>query len=120
MKNKKLQSRLNRKRRIRRKIFGTSEVPRLTVFRSLTHMYAQIINDTEGVTLIASSTVEKEVKKRIKKTGNCDTAKIIGEDIGEKALQKGIKKVVFDRNGFIYNGRIKALAVGAREKGLQF
>jgi large subunit ribosomal protein L18 len=120
MKNKKLQSRLNRKRRIRRKIFGTAEVPRLTVFRSLTHMYAQIINDNEGVTLKASYTVEKEVKKRKKKTGTCDTAKIIGEDIGEKALQKGIKKVVFDRNGFIYNGRIKALAVGAREKGLQF
>ncbi len=120
MKNKKLLSRLNRKRRIRRKIFGTAEVPRLTVYRSLTHIYAQIINDNEGVTLTASSTLEKKVKKRIKKTGTCDTAKIIGEDIGEKALQKGIKKVVFDRNGFIYHGRIKAFAMGAREKGLQF
>ena len=120
MKNKKLQGRLNRKRRIRKKVFGTAEVPRLTVYRSLKHIYAQIINDNEGATLAASSTVEGNIKKRIKKTGTCDTAKIIGEDLGEKALQKGIKKVVFDRNGFIYHGQVKAFATGAREQGLQF
>ena len=120
MKNKKLQNRLKRKRRIRKKVFGTAEVPRLTIFRSVKHIHAQIINDSEGFTLISSSTFGKEVKERIKNTGNCEAAKVVGEDIGEKALQKGIKRVVFDRNGFIYHGRVKAFATGAKGKGLQF
>lgn len=119
MKNRKLQRRLNRKRRIRKKIFGTTEKPRFTVFRSCKHIYAQIINDGEGVTLVACSTLDKGIQEKTKKTGNCEAAKIVGEGIGEKALQKGIKKVAFDRNGFIYHGRIKSLVTGAREKGLQ-
>lgn len=120
MKNKKLKGRLNRKRRIRKKIFGTAEKPRLTVFRSSKHIYAQIVNDGEGFTLVACSTLDENILKKIKKTGNSDAAKIVGEGISEKALEKGIKKVAFDRNGFLYKGRIKSLVAGAREKGLQF
>lgn len=119
MKNKNLQRRLNRKRRIRKNIFGTAERPRLTVFRSSKHIYAQIVNDGDGFTLVACSTLDKGIQKKIKKTGNSEAAKIVGEGIGEKALQKGIKKVAFDRNGFIYKGRIKSLVTGVREKGLQ-
>ncbi len=99
---------------------GTAERPRLSIFRSFKHVYAQIVDDKQGVTLISSSTLEKGVQKKIKKAGNCEAAKIVGEDIGEKAIKKGVNKVIFDRNGFIYHGRIKALADGAREKGLQF
>ena len=120
MQSKRNQGRLHRKGRIRKKVSGTAEVPRLTVYRSLKHIHSQIINDNEGVTLASSSTLEKAVKEKIKKTGSCEAAKIIGEDICEKALKKGIKKVVFDRNGFIYHGRVRAFATGAREKGLQF
>lgn len=120
MKSKKLQSRLYRKLRIRKKISGTEVRPRLSLFRSSKHMYAQIINDGDGITLVASSTLEKEIKNKTSKTGTLEAAKFIGENIGEKALKKGIKKVIFDRNGFNYQGRVKALAEGAREKGLQF
>lgn len=120
MKNTKFQSKLYRKRRIRKKVFGTAERPRLTIFKSSKHMYAQIVNDVDRITLTASSTLAKEIQKRTKKTADCEAAKFIGEDIGEKALQKGIKDVVFDRNGFNFQGRVKALATGAREKGLQF
>lgn len=120
MKNKKLQLRLNRKKRVRKKVFGTSEIPRLTVFKSSKHMYAQIINDIEGSTLTSSSTLDKGLQKTTKKTGTCEAAKIVGENISEKALQKGVKKIVFDRNGSRYHGRVKALADGARGKGLKF
>ncbi len=120
MKSERLQSRLNRKRRIRKKVFGTAETPRLTIYRTSKHIYAQVINDVDGTTLTASSTIEKMLRKKKQKTGGCEAAKIIGESIGEKALQKGLKKVVFDRNGFAYHGRVKALADGAREKGLKF
>ncbi len=83
-------------------------------------MYAQIINDIGGSTLVASSTIEKGLQKKIKKPGTCEAAKMVGENISEKALKKGVKKVVFDRNGYVYQGRVKALAAGAREKGLKF
>lgn len=83
-------------------------------------MYAQIINDVDGSTLTSSSTLEKGFQKRTKKTGTCEAAKIVGENLSEKALQKGVKKIVFDRNGNSYHGRVKALADGAREKGLKF
>lgn len=120
MKNKKLQNRLNRKRRIRKNISGTSEKPRLTIFRSLNHTYAQIIDDIKGTTLATCSSLEKDLNKKLKGTGSCDAAKIIGENIGEKAVKQGVTKVVFDRNGYLYHGRVKAFAEGAREKGLKF
>lgn len=103
--------------RVRKKIFGTSEKPRLSVFRSAKHMYAQIIDDTKGVTLVAASTSGKE---SVKGSSNVAGAKKIGEMIAEKAKAKNIETVVFDRGGYKYHGRVKALAEGAREKGLKF
>ncbi|MBE3571584.1 MAG: 50S ribosomal protein L18 [Moorella humiferrea] len=105
--------------RVRRRIMGTSERPRLSVYRSLRHMYAQIIDDTRGVTLVAASTLDPALKS-LEATGNKEAAKKVGELIAQKALAKGIKKVVFDRGGNIYHGRIAALAEGAREAGLEF
>ncbi|AFG35474.1 50S ribosomal protein L18 [Fervidobacterium pennivorans subsp. shakshaketiis] len=112
--------RLIRHRRIRKKIFGTPERPRLAVYRSEKHIYAQIIDDTVGRTLVAASTVEKDIKERVKKTWNVAAAKEVGKIIAERALAKGITTVVFDRGGFKYHGRIKALADAAREAGLKF
>ncbi|ANE40606.1 MULTISPECIES: 50S ribosomal protein L18 [Fervidobacterium] len=112
--------RLVRHRRIRKKIFGTPERPRLAVYRSEKHIYAQIIDDTVGRTLVAASTVEKDIKERVKKTWNVAAAKEVGKIIAERALAKGITTVVFDRGGFKYHGRIKALADAAREAGLKF
>ncbi|MFH1563104.1 MAG: 50S ribosomal protein L18 [Nitrospirota bacterium] len=110
--------RLRRKHRVSRKIFGTELRPRLSVHRSLKHMYAQIINDDEGKTLVfVSSTKSGFIEDSMKKT---DVAKKIGTLIAEQAIDKGIKKVVFDRGGFLYHGRIKALAESAREAGLEF
>lgn len=110
--------RLKRKQRVRRKIFGTQERPRLSVHRSLKHIYAQIINDEEGKTLAFACSTTKEIKlDSIKKT---DVAKKIGTLIGKQAIDKGIKNVVFDRSGYLYHGRIKALAESAREAGLEF
>ena len=106
--------------RIRNRFSGTPERPRLAVFRSNNHMYAQIIDDTVGKTLVAASTVEKAVKAELEKTNNVDAAAYVGKAIAEKALEKGIKTVVFDRGGFIYQGKIKALADAAREAGLEF
>ena len=106
--------------RIRNRFSGTPERPRLAVFRSNNHMYAQIIDDTVGKTLVAASTVEKAVKSEVEKTNNVDAAAYVGKAIAEKALEKGIKTVVFDRGGFIYQGKIKALADAAREAGLEF
>lgn len=117
MKNKREIQRIRRKRRVRRKIRGSSERPRLSVFRSARHIYAQIIDDTNGVTLASASTVGKE---RVKDSGNVKGAKKVGELIAEAAKGKNIKEVVFDRNGFKYHGRVKALAEAAREKGLKF
>ena len=106
--------------RIRNRFSGTAERPRLAVFRSNNHMYAQIIDDTVGNTLVAASTMEKSVKAELEKTNNVDAAAYLGKVIAEKALEKGIKTVVFDRGGFIYQGKIQALADAAREAGLEF
>ena len=106
--------------RMRNRFSGTAERPRLAVFRSNNHIYAQIIDDTVGNTLVAASTIEKEVKDSIEKTNNVEAAKAVGAAIAKKALDKGITTVVFDRGGFIYHGKIQALADAAREAGLQF
>lgn len=106
--------------RIRKRIIGTAERPRLNVYRSLSNIYAQVIDDTSGCTLVSASTLEDVVKEGIKSTGNKEAARKAGEIIGKRALEKGIKKVVFDRGGHIYHGRIKELAEGAREAGLDF
>ncbi len=120
MATKRLAGRLRRKLRVRKKVRGTEERPRLTVYRSLTHIYAQVINDITGQTLAAASTLSKELQGTLKATGNAEAAKAVGELIAQKALERGIKKVVFDRNGFLYHGRIKTLADAARQKGLEF
>ena len=107
-------------RRMRNHISGTAERPRLAVFRSNNHMYAQIIDDTVGNTLVAASTVEKEVKEQLEKTNNVDAAAYLGTVIAKRALEKGITTVVFDRGGYIYHGKVAALAEAAREAGLVF
>ena len=112
--------RAKKHRRLRNHISGTAERPRLAVFRSNNHMYAQIIDDTAGNTLVAASTLQKDVKAELEKTNNVDAAAYLGTVIAKKALEKGITTVVFDRGGFIYQGKIKALADAAREAGLEF
>jgi len=106
--------------KVRKKISGTSERPRLAVFRSLNHIYAQIFDDTKGVTLVAASTLDPALRDELETGGNVEAARKTGELIAKKALEKGIKNVVFDRGGYIYHGRVKALADGAREAGLEF
>jgi len=106
--------------RVRRKVLGTADRPRLTVFRSARHIYAQIIEDTTGKTLAAASTACKEIGEGQTYTGNLEAAKAVGSAIAKKAQEKNIKQVVFDRNGFLYHGRVKALAEAAREAGLSF
>ena len=120
--NKKSKSeiRVNKHRKLRNRFSGTAERPRLAVFRSNNHMYAQIIDDTVGKTLVSASTLEKEIKAELEKTNNVDAAAYLGTAIAKKAIEKGIKTVVFDRGGFIYQGKIKALAEAAREAGLEF
>lgn len=110
-------ARLRRHARVRKNVSGTAERPRLNVFRSLNHIYAQIIDDTKGVTLVSASTMDKEFKGN---GGNIEAAKAVGEMVAKRALDKGIKTVVFDRGGYIYHGRVAALAEGAREGGLDF
>ncbi len=112
--------RVNKHRKIRNRFSGTAERPRLAVFRSNNHMYAQIIDDTVGNTLVAASTLDKDVKAELEKTNNVDAAAYLGKVIAKKALDKGITTVVFDRGGFIYQGKIAALADAAREAGLEF
>ena len=112
--------RMNKHRRLRNRFSGTPERPRLAVFRSNNHMYAQIIDDSIGNTLVAASTVEKEVKEQLEKTNNVDAAAYLGTVIAKRALDKGLNTVVFDRGGFIYQGKIAALAEAAREAGLEF
>lgn len=107
-------------RRLRNNLAGTAERPRLSVFRSNNHMYAQIIDDTVGNTLVSASTLDKEVKADLEKTNNVEAAQKLGTLIAKKALDKGITAVVFDRGGFIYQGKVKALADAAREAGLEF
>ena len=112
--------RRNKHRKIRNRFSGTAERPRLCVFRSNNHMYAQIIDDTVGNTLVSASTLQKDVKAELTKTNNVEAAAHLGTVIAKKALEKGITTVVFDRGGFIYQGKIKALADAAREAGLEF
>ena len=107
-------------RRQRNRFSGTAERPRLAVFRSNNHMYAQIIDDTVGNTLVSACTLQKDVKAELEKTNNVDAAAYLGTVIAKKALEKGITTVVFDRGGFIYQGKVKALAEAAREAGLKF
>jgi large subunit ribosomal protein L18 len=116
----KLDSRQNRKERIRKKVSGTPVRPRLTVFRSLSHMYAQVIDDSEGKTLVHVSTLSPELKGSLEEVDKKGAAKKVGELVAKKCLEKEIKHVVFDRNGLPYHGRIAAVAEGAREAGLQF
>lgn len=113
-------TRLKRHLRMRKKVVGTSERPRLNVFRSLNNIYAQIIDDTKGVTLVSASTLDKELKENESHGGNKESAKLVGKLIAEKAVAAGIKQVVFDRGGYIYHGRVKELADAAREAGLEF
>ena len=113
-------SRKKRQSRVRKKITGSLERPRLCVFRSTKHIYAQIIEDETGKTLATASTVAKATGDSVKYSGNVEAAKVIGKKIAEQALAKDIKQVVFDRNGFLYHGRVKALADAAREAGLTF
>jgi large subunit ribosomal protein L18 len=112
--------RMKRHLRARKKIVGTTERPRLNVFRSNSHIYAQIIDDTKGVTLVSASTLDKELKETIANGSNKDAAKAVGTLIAKRAIEAGLKKVVFDRGGYIYHGRILELANGAREAGLDF
>ena len=112
--------RVNKHRKLRNRLSGTAECPRLAVFRSNNHMYAQIIDDTVGNTLVSASTLQKDVKANLEKTNNVDAAAYLGKVIAEKALEKGIKDVVFDRGRFIYQGKVQALADAAREAGLNF
>ncbi len=112
--------RVKKHKKIRNRFSGTAERPRLAVFRSNNHMYAQIIDDTVGNTLVAASTLEKEIKAELEKTNNVDAAAYLGTVIAKRAMEKGIKEVVFDRGGFIYQGKIAALADAAREAGLEF
>ncbi len=112
--------RVKKHKRIRNRLSGTTECPRLAVFRSNNHMYVQIIDDTVGNTLVSASTLQKDVKANLKKTNNVEAAAYLGKVIAEKAIEKGIKDVVFDRGGFIYHGKVQALADAAREAGLNF
>ena len=112
--------RVKKHKRLRNRFSGTAERPRLAVFRSNNHMYAQVIDDTVGNTLVSASTLEKDVKAELEKTNDVSAAAYLGTVIGKRALEKGITTVVFDRGGFIYQGKVKALADAAREAGLDF
>ena len=114
------QDRLKRHARVRKKISGTTACPRLSVYRSLNHIYAQVIDDTTSSTLVAASTVEAAIAKKVAGKTKKEAANIVGKQIAEKALAKGITEVVFDRGGYLYTGRVAALADGAREAGLKF
>lgn len=113
-------ARAKRHLRIRRHISGTAECPRLNVYRSLGNIYAQVIDDVKGTTLVSASSLDKEIKSQFAYGGNKEAAKAVGALVGKRALEKGVKTVVFDRGGYIYHGRVAALAEGAREAGLTF
>jgi large subunit ribosomal protein L18 len=114
------QARLKRKKRIRKKVVGTQQRPRLCVFRSAKHIYAQVIDDMHGRTLAAASSLEKAVKVSADINNKKSAANMVGKLVAERALEKGVKSIVFDRNGFLYHGRVKAVSDGAREIGLEF
>jgi len=118
--SKKHLSLIRRHRRVRRKVFGTPERPRLVVFRSLAHTYAQVVDDTTGRTLAAVSTLQKSVRDGLKGTGNVEAARAVGREIARAARERGIERVCFDRGGRRYHGRVKAVADAAREAGLRF
>jgi len=113
-------ARRRRHARIRRKVSGTQDRPRLNIFRSLEHIYVQIIDDWAGHTLVSASTIDSEVKEKLDDLSKSEQARIVGEIVAERALDRGIEKVVLDRGGYKYHGRVKALAEAAREKGLKF
>lgn len=117
---KKRQDRYRRHRRIRAKLNGTAERPRMNIFRSLAEIYVQVIDDEAGKTLVSASTIDREVKKQVEGKSKQEAAKIVGQVVAERAKAAGINKVVFDRGGFRYHGRVAALAEGAREAGLEF
>ena len=116
----KRKARLKRKKSIRKKVAGTAQRPRLCVFRSLKHIYAQVIDDTAGNTLVSASSLEKDVQEQGKFESKVAMADFVGKLVGKRAVAMGIEKVVFDRNGFLYHGRVKAVSEGAREAGLNF
>ena len=118
--NLRAQARLKRKKRIHKKLVGTASRPRLCVFRSAKHIYAQVIDDSQGQTLVAASSLEKAVQEVPETNNKLSAAQTVGKIIGQRALQKGVKHIVFDRNGFLYHGRVKAVSEGAREAGLEF
>ena len=120
MKKSKNAIRVKRHWRLRKNINGTAERPRLNVFRSLSNIYAQVIDDVNGVTLVSASTLDKEIKAKDVKGGNAEAVKLVGKLVAERAMEKGITTVVFDRGGYIYHGRVAALAAAAREAGLKF
>lgn len=113
-------NRMARHKRVRKNVLGTPERPRLNVFRSSNNIYAQIIDDVNRVTLVSASTLDKELKGTLSATGNKEAAQRVGELVAKRAVSKGIEEVIFDRSGYIYHGRVKALADGAREAGLKF
>jgi large subunit ribosomal protein L18 len=113
-------ARKRRHRRVRKKVSGTAERPRMNVFRSLQHIYAQVIDDEIGHTLVSASTVDAEVQKRINGLDKTAQARVVGQVLAERAIDKGVTKVVFDRGGYKYHGRVKALAEGSRQGGLEF
>lgn len=119
-KQNKNEIRKKRHDRLRNHLSGTAETPRLNVYRSLNHIYAQIIDDTKGNTLVAASTVEKEIQAKVAGKTKVEAALIVGEIVGERAKAKGITAVVFDRGGYLYTGRVQAVADGARKSGLEF
>ncbi len=112
--------RLIRHARVRKKVSGTSELPRLCVYRSLNHIYAQVIDDIKQCTLVSASTVDKELKSKTADLSKKEAAKLVGKTLGERAVEAGIENVVFDRGGYLYTGRVQELAEGAREAGLKF
>ena len=112
--------RLKRHKRVRNKVSGIAERPRLSVFRSLNHIYAQVIDDIQGKTLVSCSTLDKEVRESVKELTKKEAAKVVGQEVAKRALEKGITEVVFDRGGYIYTGRVQNVADGAREAGLKF
>ncbi|MGC9469125.1 MAG: 50S ribosomal protein L18 [Anaerolineae bacterium] len=113
-------ARARRHKHVRQRVEGTPERPRLNVFRSLNHIYAQIIDDTAGTTLASASTIDREVRDQMAELNKTEQARVVGRVVAERGLEKGIKKVVFDRGGYKYHGRVKALAEAAREAGLDF
>jgi large subunit ribosomal protein L18 len=120
MKETRSAARKRRHARVRAKLFGTAQTPRLNVFRSLKHVYAQIVDDVAGHTLVSASTLDADIREQIAGLSKTEQAKVVGKRLAEKALSKGVTQVVFDRSGYLYHGRIRALADASRESGLEF